>query len=405
LADFDLKTGGQRPLGAQAFPPSLRFGVARRSAAAGLPHRRQAALLKGSLQPTSATTSLMITILFYISGHGLGHATRDIEIIHAIRSLRPDVRVIVRTSAPQWMFTLNAPGIEVQPCEADTGIVQIDSLRLDEDQTVQQAARFYGDFDRRADDEAATMRRLGTDIVVGDIPPLTFAAADRAGLSSVAVGNFTWDWIYAGYPCFDGLKPDVLGIVRRAYSRAALALRLPLHGGFEPMRSVVRDVPLVARRSRRDRDEIRRALGCAGDRPVVLLSFGAYGVELPLDRVARSTRLAVISAIREPPPGFRYPDLVAASDVVISKPGYGIVSECIANGAALLYTSRGRFVEYDVFVAEMPRFLRCRYLSPDDLLAGRWSDAVDALLAQPPPEQPRIDGAEVVARAILNLVI
>jgi hypothetical protein len=348
----------------------------------------------------------MITIVFYISGHGLGHATRNIEVIQAIRSVRPDVRIIVRTSAPQWLFAANAPGVEVQPCEADTGIVQIDSLRPDEDRTVQEAARFYADFDRRVAEEAGIMRRLGADIVVGDIPPLTFAAADRAALPAVAAGNFTWDWIYAGYSGFDGLTPDVLSIVRRAYSRAAMALRLPLHGGFEPMMSVVRDVPLIARRSARDRAEVRRALGCPGDRPVALLSFGAYGVELPIDRVAQSKRLTVISAIREPPPGFRYPDLVAASDVVISKPGYGIVSECIANGAALLYTSRGRFAEYDLFVAEMPRLLRCRYISQEDLLAGRWADGVDALLAQPlPPEQPRVDGADVVARAILNLVI
>ena len=61
--------------------------------------------------------------------------------------------------------------------------------------------------------------------------------------------------------------------------------------------------------------------------------------------------------------------------MVISKPGYGIVSECIANGAALLYTSRGRFMEYDVFVAEMPRVLRCREISQEDLFAGRWADA------------------------------
>ena len=51
-----------------------------------------------------------------------------------------------------------------------------------------------------------------------------------------------------------------------------------------------------------------------------------------------------------------------AVDVVVTKPGFGIVAECIANNTAMLYTSRGRFVEYDVMVAEMPRFLRCEYL-------------------------------------------
>ena len=98
------------------------------------------------------------------------------------------------------------------------------------------------------------------------------------------------------------------------------------------------------------------------------------------------------------PAGLRYEDLVAAADVVVSKPGYGIVSECAANGTALLYTSRGPFAEYDVMLAEMPRMLRCRYLAPEDLVAGDWKEAIEALLAQPPPpERPRVDGASVAA--------
>ena len=44
--------------------------------------------------------------------------------------------------------------------------------------------------------------------------------------------------------------------------------------------------------------------------------------------------------------GYRYEDLVRAVDVVATKPGYGIISECIANDTALLYTSRGHFAEY-----------------------------------------------------------
>ena len=99
----------------------------------------------------------------------------------------------------------------------------------------------------------------------------------------------------------------------------------------------------------------------------------------------------------------RYEDLVAAADVVVSKPGYGIVSECIANDTALLYTSRGRLIEYDVMVAEMPRMLRCRFIAQDDLLAGRWAEGVEAVLRQPPPPlTPPTNGAEVAAEFILE---
>jgi hypothetical protein len=345
-------------------------------------------------------------MVFHISGHGLGHASRDIELINAIMSRRPDARIVVRTSAQRWLFDLTAPPtVQLQALEADSGVVQIDSLRLDEEATAIAAARFYRDFDRRVQEEADRLRQMRADIVLGDIPPLAFAAAARAGLPAIAIGNFTWDWIYGTYPAFERLAPDVLPAIRRAYAQTTLALRLPLHGGFEPMAAVTRDIPFIARRSIREREEIRRALGVPSDRPVVLASFGGYGADIP-DHLSRCDRFTLLAPHREPPAGLRYQDLVAASDVVISKPGYGIVSECVANGAALLYTSRGRFAEYDVFVEEMPHVLRCRYISQEDFLAGRWAEAIEALIAQPAVlERPRVDGAEIAVDQILNLVI
>ncbi len=191
------------------------------------------------------------------------------------------------------------------------------------------------------------------------------------------------------------------------------------------MTSTLRDIPFIARQSARDPRQTRELLGLPSDRPVVLASFGGYGLRLPLDEVARSGRFFVVSTDRMAPEGedaslpnlvrlgdrevfargLRYEDLVAAADLVVSKPGYGIVSECIANNTAFLYTSRGRFPEYDVFVAEMPRLLRCRYISQADLLAGRWEDAVDALLRQPPAAaHPLINGADAAADDLLDLL-
>ena len=101
--------------------------------------------------------------------------------------------------------------------------------------------------------------------------------------------------------------------------------------------------------------------------------------------------------------GLRYEDLVRAVDVVITKPGYGIISDCIANHTAMLYTSRGRFAEYDVMIREMPRYLRCRYLERDAFVEGRWLEGLEALAGTPaPPEEPRTDGADVAARMILE---
>jgi L-arabinokinase len=342
-------------------------------------------------------------IVFYISGHGFGHASRDIELIDAIAAEDRGSRFVVRTTVPDWLFARARAAIDLQPLATDTGLAQIDTLRFDEHETVRQAAAFYRTFDERANAEAKVLRAAGADVVVGDIPPLAFAAAERAGVKSLALGNFTWDWIYSAYTAFEALAPDVIPTIRAAYATATGALRLPFHGGFEPMAGRVHDIPLIARRSRRDPAETRRLLGVAAGRPFVLASFGAYGASLPYETISASGQFTLLTIGQRAPHGLAYEDLVAAADVVVSKPGYGIVSECIANNTALLYTSRGRFLEYEVFVNEMPRVLRCRFISQEDLFDGRWSGAIAALLAQPePPERPRVDGAEIAAGFVVN---
>ena len=306
--------------------------------------------------------------------------------------------------APRWLFDLaQLPGLTHVAFETDVGMTQTDSLTMDVAHTARRAAEFYRDFDRRADREAAFLTSEGATLVLGDIPPLAHAAAARAGIPSIAIGNFTWDWIYEGYASFERDAPGVIQTIRHAYSHATRALRLPMHGGFVSMASVTRDIPMIARRSSRSRDDTRRLMNIAGDRPFVLASFGGYGLDIAFDKIARREQLTVLSPGAAVPPPLQYQDLVAAADVVVTKPGYGIVSECVANGTPLLYTSRGAFVEYDVFVAEMPRVLRCRFMPQDDLRAGRWRPHVDALLAQAaPPERAQINGAQVAAELIVT---
>jgi L-arabinokinase len=363
-------------------------------------------------------------IVFYVSGHAFGHAARVIEIINAVSAAAPDTAIVVRTAAATWLFdvTVRSP-IEFHAVQCDTGVIQRDSLHLDIPRSVHEAWRFMANLDERAEAEAAFLRARGATLVVGDLPPLAFAAAHRAGIPSVAVGNFTWDWIYAAYEDALGAAPGLLPAIREAYRHASLTLRLPLWGGFQDWASPIVDLPFVARHSLRSPAGVRRELGMTDGRRMVLVSFGGLGIAgLPLEPLASIDGYAVVttghgleytggdpSGVRLLDDrglyarGLRYEDLVRAADVVVTKPGYGIIAECLANDTAMLYTSRGQFAEYDVLVSGMPRFLRCRFLGHDDLYSGRWQAHLDALLAQPAPvEHPRTDGAAIAARYLLG---
>ncbi|MDP2055745.1 MAG: hypothetical protein Q8L75_19075 [Acidobacteriota bacterium] len=347
-----------------------------------------------------------MTVAFYISGHGFGHASRSIEVINALLDRHPAGRVIIRSAVAPWLVARTArPEVVLEPVETDTGVIQLDSLNLDEAATLVRAREFMATFPERVAGEVAYLRQAGVTAVVADLPALGIAAAHAAGVPGIALGNFTWDWIYAGYAGSAGLA-DAIGAV---YRHTTLALRLPMWGGFATMPAVL-DVPFIARRSTRDPAEVRRLLGLPAGERLALVSFGGYGVEglnVAALRQLPGYRALLPGDVDEAAmyaKGLRYEDLVRAVDVVVSKPGYGIVSECLANDTALLYTSRGHFVEYDVLVAAMPRFLRAAFIDQADLFAGHWRPHLEALLAQPaPPEHPPTNGAEVAADRILEI--
>ncbi len=368
-------------------------------------------------------------IVFYVSGHGFGHASRTIEVINAILVKRPETRIGVRTAAPRWLFDLTVKGkVTFSTLETDTGVVQVDSLTLDEADSIRRASAFHSDLVTRAASETRVLRELGAGLIVGDIPPLAFAVGGAAGIPSIGLGNFTWDWIYADYPRVR-LAPSLLPAIRTAYGKASMALRLPMSGGFESF-SNVKDIPFIARHATRTREEVCKLLKLPSDKPIVLASFGGYGIPgLETDALAKFKKYTVITTANLPlgrtrkemptaerkgsfisvneeamyDAGVRYEDLVGAAEVVVTKPGYGIISEAIANDAAVLYTARGHFPEYDVLVGEMPKYVRNAFIGHDDLFAGKWELHIDKLLAQPKiKKKPETNGADVAADILLK---
>jgi L-arabinokinase len=361
----------------------------------------------------------MLTV--YVSGHGYGHSTRTAEVLRALRQRRPGLPIAVCTSAPAFLFEgIVAPPLTVRVVECDIGLVQGDALTIDEAGTAAACRAFGEGWDDLVAREAGWLRGAGARLVLGDIPPLAFAAAAEAGVASVALGNFSWDWVYGHLAARQPALAEAATRARRAYGAADLLLRLPFAGDLSAFRRI-EDVPLVARQPSVGKAEARRRLGLDG-RPAVLLSFGGLGLpglrpdsfrslaELQLllaDRVGAGEapeNLRRLDAEALSAAGLSYLDLVGAADVVVTKPGYGIVSDCIGAGTRLVYTDRGDFPEYPVMVAEMPRYLPAVFASNEDVRHGRLRPALEEVLRLPFPGPPRTDGASVAAERLLALL-
>lgn len=353
----------------------------------------------------------------YVSGHGFGHATRVGEVLRAVREREASVAITITTSSPEGLFRSAVPGpFDFRPLECDPGLVQASAIVIDEAASVEKWRAHHARYGDLVDCEWRWLRHAGARLVLGDIPPMAFDAAAEAGIPSMGLANFSWDWIYRHLAARQPVLHRAISEAASAYRKARLLLRLPFAGDLSAFPNVV-DIPLVARRPRVARDEARKALGVA-DTPVVLLSFGGSGLPAFAPQVlaplsdfqfltvgqggALPANVRAFSADALQVLGLRYEDLVGASDAVVSKPGYGIVSDVIGARSRLVYTERGDFPEYPILVREMGRYLPCAYVSNADLMAGRLGDAVREVLAMPMPEAPDTSGAAVAAARILE---
>lgn len=356
-----------------------------------------------------------MNIAYYITAHGFGHGVRSTDILRALAAARPDVKLHVVTDLPDGLLRGRLAGCDytLRAGRFDVGMVQIDSVRVDLEATRRRVRRLLDSAAELVAGEQQWLEAKGMERVVCDVPALPLVAAARAGISGIAVGNFTWDWIYEPF----GWAAEVAAF-RLAYAEATLALRLPFAPVFEPFRRV-KDVGLVASPGEARRAAISERTGADAGKTWALLSFST----LEWDASARAalgacdhiewftiepfgddwtgSRPVNMRTIRRA--DFVVPDLFASVDVVVTKPGFGVLSDCVVNDKPMVWVDREGFRETPVLVRALKEVLRQVEIPAEDLYAGRLAAAVCAALDAPRPVgRVKRGGAAEAARFILE---
>ena len=353
-------------------------------------------------------------IIYYISAHGYGHGARSADILVALLRRTPEIPIIVTTDLPAAFFEARLPGASLQlRTEAfDVGMVQLDSIRVDVDATLDRVWTLHEDRGRRLSSETEFLQGAGAGLVVADIPAIPLAAAAQAGVPGVAVGNFSWDWIYTPFLDRDPRWASVIDAFAADYRRADLLLRLPFAGPMDPF-GARKDIGLVASAGTSVRGDIAARTGADPGRTWVLLSFTT--LDWSPDVVRRVVKCPdveffTVAPLAWPGSGIHtvsrrdvpFTNVLASCDIVVSKPGFGIVSECIVNEKPLVYVDRSDFLEYPILVEGIQSYLAHVHLPAEGLYRGELGGSLAAVMDKPPP--PRTcpaDGAETAATEIL----
>jgi L-arabinokinase len=209
-------------------------------------------------------------------------------------------------------------------------------------------------------------------------------------------------------------------MIRTGYRKMTRFCRLPFHHeeGFEIFQCVD-DVPLVVRQPRKSRDEVLRALGFSetDSRPRILVGMRGRLAPGALQTAATASpdmgflyldgheTIAAPNAKRVQlgDQGITFPDLLSAVDIVVSKYGYGIVSDCAAHRKPMLVPPRTGFREDEVFRREAAQYIPITEISRAGFESGNWKGHLRVLLSASHPEGSlRTNGAAICAELIMR---
>ncbi|MEL6404440.1 MAG: hypothetical protein AAFR81_08760 [Chloroflexota bacterium] len=326
----------------------------------------------------------MVAIAYYISSHGYGHAARQGAVVKALGARGVDV--YVRTGAPEKFFP-TATGYHGQAY--DSGMVQSDGLTFDIPATLATLHAFAEQEAQLVQQEVTFLRETGCQLVVSDMPPLACEIAHQAGIPSVVVSHFLWDWVYghyvADYPAF---APHIERM-QSQYRKATLALQMqiPLPHPF-PLFAHVEPVGAVYNAISKTRDDMRTEFSIPDDKAMVLLSMGGHqwgdsNLDA-LNDVRDAVFLVVPSAweqVKHTPERFRvvpmdyphYHNLIAAADMMVGKAGGSTVAEVIGHRTPMIYTlAMDTWRESALLKQTMEQFASAQFVTQEAFTAGEW---------------------------------
>jgi UDP-N-acetylglucosamine:LPS N-acetylglucosamine transferase len=355
-------------------------------------------------------------IAYFISPHGYGHAARAAAVMMALRARDPAIRFEIFTLIPRWFFedSLSEP-FGYHSLLTDIGLVQKTPLIEDLPETLRRLDNLLPFDGPRIQEIAGQVSRLQCQLVICDIAPMGIAVAREAGIPSVLVENFTWDWIYQGYVEYEPRLTTHISYLQDLFDKS------DYHIQTEPVcqrHTADLTTSPVSRKVRTPAREIRRQLGIPDTARMVMITMGGIPWDYTfLDQVTHQNNLYfVIPGAAEKmqvrtnsPDGssglvlfphhsdFFHPDLLNACDAIIGKVGYSTLAEVYSAGVPFGYVARPKFRESQVLTAFIEQQIQGLAIAETEFRNGRWLSLVSDLLALPRIRRQGAAGADQVA--------
>ncbi len=388
-----------------------------------------------------------------ISSHGFGHLAQVAPVLNqfAVETTQNaetaqtglPIRFTLRTKLPasHMVERVRVP-FAVNEVSDDFGMQMHSALETDLPVSLRCYQALHADWTRHVDRVAEQLTEQAADLVFADIPYLTLAGASHAGIASVAMCSLNWAdiLVQSVRACPAALSEAGLGLrqferiiqtMRDAYDSAAAFLQptpsMPMMGlasarsigvvGEPPPQTCRETLNRWVERTHLQKCNKQAAYPPTRDALLVLVGMGGIPTELqpanwPTHCNGRLVIYLVTAALANQHPNAvvleghapAYQTLIATSDVVLTKPGYGTFVEACAAGTPILSVTRADWPESEALMRWANDSGHVQSLTPEQLSAGAFGAALSALLEVGRSKPIEMTGAASAAQTIRGLM-
>ena len=353
-------------------------------------------------------------LLLALSGHGYGHLAQCAPVINALWQQLPSLRLTVCSTLPHAVMaerldcTFTSLAIEL-----DVVLPMSSAWEVDVPAARQAWSRFHEDNDAGLQRDIDLLGGIKPDLVLADIPYRILSAAQAAGIPAVGLCSLNWASIYAAYCGTAGESEAILDAMWAGY-RAADVFLAPEPAMDMPEFNNCRAIGPIARRGVRQKPALLGRLGLPTGTRIVMVALGGIATAMPLANWPRIDRVAWLlpeapDSPRDDLLGFSelplsFIDVLASSDAVLTKPGYGTYAEAVCNAVPLLTLSRTDWPETSYLNTWARRYGGLEIISKAQFESGQFMNALEHLWGQPAPNaRPEPAGIRQAVEVLLEL--
>lgn len=292
---------------------------------------------------------------FYITNHGLGHASRNIPIIQELLASDPNGQIYVKTDYERCQFIERNLRIQknkvlyFDDCSEVGLVLKKGTMSPDIETMKQKLQEDLSNWEGYIKREICFLKKYRPDIVISDVVPWVLKAAKNCGTRSILIGNFNWSEMYKSFYSEEIWQP-----YSECYKLADKAVWYQFHTEeLEGYCSNYECVSLISRSvNYKEVERIKNNFG----KELIFVSLGGsaeisdsiYVGHLPYDFVVtKGIQLEGVNVHVLPEDLTNTPDYIAASKYIIAKGGWSTISEILLQKKKCALLFRGSNSEDD----------------------------------------------------------